>query len=88
MTARQVAEYIDAFDKACVRQFKEQASLLSGQALQNASAIGALFHKHNKFIPLAKLYPELFGRKASVRSLTPEAAQREMQRVWHEFLGV
>lgn len=87
MTVAQISEWVDACQATATRKVKEQASLLNGQALQIISGIGSMLDKKQKFVALEKLYPELFGKKAKLKNLTPEQMLQQEVAAWRVFLG-
>ena len=89
MTVQQVAEYLEAYSRKRLDDFKEQAILLQGQAFQITSGIAQLLDKKAKFRGLDKIYPELFGkRKIDISTMTPEQIERATVNAWSVFLGI
>lgn len=89
MTVEQALEYIHALQEKCIHDFKDQAILLNGLALQTASAVACKFDKKSKYLGLDKLYPNYFGRKSSLYD--PNMDIKEKQKLiietWRTFLG-
>ncbi len=89
MTVQQVAEYLEAYSRKRLDDFKEQAILLQGQAFQITSGIAQLLDKKAKFRGLDKIYPELFGKKKiDISTMTPEQIERATVNAWSVFLGI
>lgn len=77
---------LDGYNERQIQQFKNRAILLNGLAQQISSVIAVTTSRKAKYLPLEKLYPNIFGEQGE-SVLTDEQKIQVATARWKDFLG-